>query len=90
MDCFDRKVVSRSLSTRPDAELVNTMLDNTIEKLNAGERTVIHSGRGGHYRWVQSTQEIVRPPITVKNCGVDTNAVYDFLLVDAVLSDESL
>ncbi|ELD0488321.1 IS3 family transposase, partial [Escherichia coli] len=43
--------VSWSLSTRPDAELVNTMLDNAVETLNAGERPVIHSDRGGHYRW---------------------------------------
>lgn len=43
--------MSWSLSTRPDAELVNTMLDNAVETLNAGERPVIHSDRGGHYRW---------------------------------------
>ncbi len=51
VDCFDGKVVSWSLSTRPDAELVNTMLDSAVETLNAGERPVIHSDRGGHYRW---------------------------------------
>lgn len=51
VDCFDGKVVSSSLCTRPDAELVNTMLDNAVETLNAGERPVIHSDRGGHYRW---------------------------------------
>ncbi|GCP70457.1 IS150 transposase B [Escherichia coli] len=51
VDCFDGKVVSWSLSTRPDAELVNTMRDNAVETLNAGERSVIHSDRGGHYRW---------------------------------------
>ncbi len=51
VDCFDGKVVSCSLSTRPDAELVNTMLDSAVETLNAGERPVIHSDRGGHYRW---------------------------------------
>ncbi|AHA66650.1 Transposase [Shigella dysenteriae 1617] len=51
VDCFDGKVVSGSLSTRPDAELVNTMLDNAVGTLNAGERPVIHSDRGGHYRW---------------------------------------
>ncbi len=39
-----------ALCTRPDAELVNTMLDNAVETLNAGERPVIHSDRGGHYR----------------------------------------
>lgn len=27
------------------------MLDNAVETLNAGERPVIHSDRGGHYRW---------------------------------------
>lgn len=52
VDCFDGKVVSWSLSTRPDAELVNTMLDSAVETLNAGERPVIHSDRGGHYRWL--------------------------------------
>ena len=31
VDCFDGKVVSWSLSTRPDAELVNIMLDNAVE-----------------------------------------------------------
>ncbi len=51
VDCFDGKVVSWSLSTRPDAELVNAMLDNAVKTLNAGERPMIHSGRGGHYRW---------------------------------------
>ncbi len=40
-----------ALSTRPDAELVNTMLDNAVETLNSGERPVIHSDRCRHYRW---------------------------------------
>lgn len=51
VDCFDGKVVSWSLSTRPDAELANTMLEGAISTLNAGDRPIIHSDRGGHYRW---------------------------------------
>ncbi len=51
VDCFDGKVVSWSLSTRPDAELANTMLESAIGTLNAGDRPAIHSDRGGHYRW---------------------------------------
>lgn len=51
VECFDGKVVSWSLSTRPDAELANTMLESAIGTLNAGDRPVIHSDRGGHYRW---------------------------------------
>ena len=52
IDCFDGLVVSWSISTRPDAELVNTMLDAAIQSVTIGsERPVVHSDRGGHYRW---------------------------------------
>ena len=52
IDCFDGMVVSWSISTRPDAELVNTMLDAAIQTVTTGsERPVVHSDRGGHYRW---------------------------------------
>ncbi len=51
IDCFDGKFVCWSLGTRPDAELANTMLDSTISTLTEGERPIIHSDRGGHYRW---------------------------------------
>ena len=45
-------VVSWSLSTRPDAALVNTMLDAAIETVvNSHQRPIIHSDRGAHYRW---------------------------------------
>jgi transposase InsO family protein len=50
--CFDGLVVSWSIGTRPDAELVNTMLDTAIENVIASDdRPVVYSGRGGHYRW---------------------------------------
>jgi len=52
IDCFDGLVVSWSISTRPDAELVNTMLDAAIETVaTSNDRPVVHSDRGGHYRW---------------------------------------
>ena len=52
IDCFDGMVVSWSIGTRPDAELVNTMLDAAIDTVSAsGQRPVVHSDRGGHYRW---------------------------------------
>lgn len=51
-DCFDGIVVSWSIGTRRIAELVNTMLDAAIDKLaTSAERPVVHSDRGGHYRW---------------------------------------
>ena len=52
IDCFDGLVVSWSVSTRPDAELVNTMLDAAIETITgSADRPVVHSDRGAHYRW---------------------------------------
>lgn len=52
IDCFDGLVVSWSLGTTPDAELVNAMLDTAIETVaNGSNRTIVHSDRGAHYRW---------------------------------------
>jgi len=52
IDCFDGMVVSWSIGTRPDAELVNTMLDAAIVTVTAsGNRPVVHSDRGAHFRW---------------------------------------
>ena len=35
----------------PDSVLVNTMLDQAIAHLSEGDRPLIHSDRGCHYRW---------------------------------------
>ena len=35
IDCFDGLVISWSIGTRPDAELVNTMLDAAIEAIGS-------------------------------------------------------
>ena len=51
IDCFDGMVVSWTMGTTPDAELVNAMLDNAIVGLARDERPIIHSDRGAHYRW---------------------------------------
>jgi transposase InsO family protein len=52
IDCFDGLVVSWSIGTRPDAELVNTMLDSAIGSVaHSDERTVVHSDRGAHDIW---------------------------------------
>ena len=51
IDCFDGMVVSWAIGTSPDAELVNTMLDGALACLPDGERPVVHTDRGCHYRW---------------------------------------
>jgi transposase InsO family protein len=62
IDCFDGLVVSWSIGTRPDAELVNTMLDAAIETVtNSDERPVIHSDRGARYRWPGWLSRLLHP-----------------------------
>ena len=51
VDCFDGLVVAWTIGTSPNAKLVNTMLDKAICSLKEGEKPIIHSDRGCHYRW---------------------------------------
>ena len=48
---IDAYPVSWTIGTSPDAELVNTMLDNAIGTLKENDHPIIHSDRGAHYRW---------------------------------------
>ena len=52
IECFDGMVVSWTIGTSPDAELVKTMLDAAIETVaETTDQPVVHSDRGIHYRW---------------------------------------
>lgn len=56
VDCFDGMVPCWTIGTSPDAALVNRMLDQAISGLEKGERPLIHSDRGCHYRrpgWIR-------------------------------------
>ncbi len=49
IDCFDGLVVSWTIGTRPDSDLVNTVLDAAIESVSCLEsKPVIHSDRVAH------------------------------------------
>ena len=51
IDCFDGMVVGWTIGSRPNAALVNSMLDEVIAKLPDGCHPTVHSDRGCHYRW---------------------------------------
>jgi putative transposase len=83
IDCFDGLVVSWAIGTRPDADLVNSMLDAAIEKVIDSEvRPVVHSDRGGHYRWpgwLQRTQKArLTRSMSRKACSPDNAACEGF------------
>ena len=50
VDCFDGMPITWTVGTSPNAELVNTMLDNAIVLLKENEHPIVHSDRGCHYR----------------------------------------
>lgn len=82
VDCFDGKVVSWSVGTRPDAMLANSMLESAIKTLQPNERPIIHSDRGGHYRWPGWLQQISSSGLTRsmsrKGCSPDNAACEGF------------
>lgn len=51
VDCFDGMLPYWTISTAPDAALVNDMLDGAISRLGETEHPIVHSDRGCHYRW---------------------------------------
>jgi transposase InsO family protein/transposase-like protein len=82
IDCFDGSVLSWTTGVSPDAKLVNTMLDKAIVQLKDGERPVVHSDRGCHYRWPGWIERMEKAGLTrsmsKKGCSPDNSACEGF------------
>lgn len=83
IDCFDGLVVSWTIGTRPDSDLVNTMLDAAIERVSESKsKPIIHSDRGAHYRWPGWLQRVHNAELTRsmsrKGCSPDNAACEGF------------
>jgi putative transposase len=82
IDCFDGMVVSWTIGTRPDAELVNRMLDLAVTSLGPTECPVVHSDRGSHYRWPGWIERMTNAGLTrsmsKKGCTPDNAACEGF------------
>ena len=82
LDCFDGMLVSWTMGTRPDAPLVNVMLDKAVTVLQEGEHPIVHSDRGCHYRWPgwiarMENAGLVRS-MSKKGCSPDNSACEGF------------
>lgn len=82
IDCFDGKPVAWSIGVHPTAELANSSLARALAARAPGARTVIHSDRGGHYRWpgwIRLCEEngLVRS-MSAKGCSPDNSACEGF------------
>lgn len=82
VDCFDGQIPSWTISTSPDSELVNSMLENAISQLNDGDYPIVHSDRGCHYRWPGWIERMNKAGLirsmSKKGCTPDNSACEGF------------
>jgi transposase InsO family protein/transposase-like protein len=82
IDCFDGLVPAWSIGMSPTAELANSSLRSAIEGLSEGAHPIIHSDRGGHYRWpgwIALTGDAeLRRSMSKKGCSPDNAACEGF------------
>ncbi|WP_217953155.1 IS3 family transposase [Adlercreutzia caecimuris] len=82
IDCLDGKAVAHAASTSPNAELVNTMLDEAADTLDPDDHPVSHSDRGCHYRWPGWIERCeshgIRRSMPAKGCSPDNSAMEGF------------
>ena len=82
IDCFDGAAVSWTIGISPNADLVNTMLDNAIQTLKENEKPIVHSDRGAHYRWpgwiTKMEQSGLIRSMSKKGCSPDNSACEGF------------
>ena len=82
LDCFDGGLPAWSIGARPDARLANDSLEAACRTLSEGEGPVMHSDRGGHYRWpgwieICGRNGLVRS-MSKKGCSPDNSAMEGF------------
>ena len=82
VDCFDGFITSWTIGLSPNANLVNTMLIDVINRLKDDEKPIIHSDRGCHYRWpdwikLMEDNGLTRS-LSKKGCSPDNSACEGF------------
>lgn len=82
IDCYDGMPIAWNISDRPDAQLMNTILDRAISTLPSDSHPIVHSDRGCHYRWPgwierMNNATLVRC-MSKKGCSPDNSACEGF------------
>ena len=82
IDCLDGMPIAWTIGVHPNANLTNTMLRNAIATLKPGEKPVVHSDRGCHYRWPEWISIMDEAGLTrsmsKKGCSPDNSACEGF------------
>ena len=82
IDCYDGMPVAWTIGTSPNAELANGMLTDACSTLKDGEKPIIHSDRGCHYRWPEwiriCKDNNLSRSMSAKGCSPDNAAAEGF------------
>ena len=82
IDCFDGMPVSWTIGRHPSAKLANCMLEQAMRRLRPGEFPIVHSDRGGHYRWPGWIRLMeaagLKRSMSAKGCTPDNSACEGF------------
>lgn len=82
IDCYDGLPVAWTIGTSPNAELADGMLSDACSTLGEGDRAVIHSDRGRHYRWPEwiriCEEHKLTRSMSAKGCSPDNAAAEGF------------
>lgn len=82
IDCLDGMPVSWTVSEHPDEKLANDMLLQALVQLKPNEHPIIHSDRGGHYRWPRWIELVenagLQRSMSKKGCSADNSACEGF------------
>ena len=82
IDCYDGLPVAWTIGTSPNAELADGMLSDACSTLGEGDRPVIHSDRGCHYRWPEwiriCEEHMLTRSMSAKGCSPDNAAAEGF------------
>lgn len=82
INCYDGAIISWTIGTKPDAELVNVMLASGLATLQNHEHPIIHSDRGAHYRWPGWIERMRKANLSrsmsKKGCSPDNSACEGF------------
>ena len=78
IDCYDGLSVAWTIGTSPNAALANGMLADVCSTLGDGEKPIIHSDRGCHYRWPEwiriCKEHGLTRSMSAKGCSPDNAA----------------
>ena len=82
IDCHDGLPVAWTIGTSPNAALANGMLADACSTLGDGEKPIIHSDRGCHYRWPEwiriCKEHGLTRSMSAKGCSPDNAAAEGF------------